>query len=96
MGREGCTEPGIPCGNAWSLQMELSLGWTSRKGGSGNVMSKGNRGGPWRAESTRSVTFSPLPRAASDISQFIITIFQRQILREGGEEEKPSQGPLPW
>lgn len=60
------------------------------------MMSKGNRGGPWRAENTHSVTFSPLRRAASDISQFIITIFQRQILREAGEEEEPSRGPLPW
>lgn len=35
-------------------------------------------------------------RAASGISQLLIIVFQRQILRRGGKEEKPSQGPLPW
>lgn len=45
-------------------------------------MSKGNRGGRWKGKNTHSVTSSVLPRAASDISQFIKIIFQRQILRE--------------
>lgn len=35
-------------------------------------------------------------RAASGIAQLLITVFRRQILRRGGKEEKPSQGPLPW
>lgn len=46
-------------------------------------MSRDNRG--WE-RNANSVTSQVLPRAASDISQFIKIIVQRQILKGGGRE----------
>lgn len=62
----------------------------------GRDIKRYKRGAPQGGVQTDSAASSALPRAAACISQVLIIVFQRQILRRGGKEEKPSQGPLPW
>lgn len=59
-----------------------SLGSGGRQA-QGDVMSKDSRRGLGEGKGANAVTSAVLSKAASDISQFIKTIFPRQTLREG-------------